>query len=117
MHQREVFSFKKIERFPVAVFFKYFIFSINKIPLNLISSDFLASLNQTKKLVIIEDHVKRGGISEYIITRLSELNIKVDIKILCAKGYPNGIYGTQNFHHQISSMDIDSIKKLLIEWN
>jgi hypothetical protein len=59
--------------------------------------------------------VQRGGIGEYILTYLFNLNIQVNtFKSLHALGYPSKLYGNQAFHQKESGLDKDNIRKEIL---
>lgn len=91
------------------------LFVISEIPIEELSPDFIESLRKTKKLVIIEEHVQRGGIGEYISLLLMKQAIYCKLTHLCAKGYPNLLFGSQQYHHKISSLDPESIVEKIKE--
>jgi len=89
------------------------VFAINEVPFAL-DNEVIASIVKTEKLIVIEEHVKRGGIGEMIAHELMILaNAKDNIlfKHLYAKGYPNGLYGSQAYHQQINGLDKKSIEE------
>jgi transketolase len=91
------------------------LFVISEIPIEELSSDFIASLKRTKKLIIIEEHVQRGGVGEYFSLLLMKLAIYCKLIHLCAKGYPNMLFGSQQYHQKISSLDPESIVERIKE--
>lgn len=71
----------------------------------------LEIIKKSRRIIVVEDHVKIGGISQqisYLITT-KKLNIKEFIS-LNAKLYPSETYGDQLFHHKESGIDIEGIK-------
>jgi transketolase len=73
------------------------------------------SIKKSKKLLVIQEHVQRGGIGEYILTYLFNLNIQVNtFKSLHALGYPSKLYGNQAFHQKESGLDKDNIRKEIL---
>lgn len=85
------------------------LFVISEIPIEELPPDFIESLKKTKRLIIIEEHVQRGGLGEYISLLLMKLSIYCKLTHLCAKGYPNSLFGSQQYHQKISSLDPESI--------
>jgi transketolase len=92
------------------------IFTILKIPILEISKNLLESILKTKKVLVIEEHVLRGGLSEHFLSLLSSNNL-LDIKFesLYAKGYPSKLYGNQSFHQKESCLDISGIQRKILE--
>ncbi|TAH21357.1 MAG: transketolase [Cytophagales bacterium] len=92
------------------------IFTVSKLPLLEIPINLKQSILQSKKLLIVEEHVFRGGLSENVSLKLLENNIQLDkFKALYALGYPNELYGSQSYHQKISGLDKENILKVLTE--
>jgi transketolase len=93
------------------------LFSITRIPIDNFDDGLIQSIVKTGKLLIIEEHVERGGIAESISINLMKRNIQVkQFKSLCALGYPNELYGDQNYHQVQSGMDSENIQKIITDW-
>lgn len=93
------------------------LFSAVKIPFENFNAEFLNSVKKTKRLLIVEEHIARGGIAEYISLNLMSQNIALEkFKSLHAMGYPNGLYGDQNYHQTQSGIDTNNIQKTIMEW-
>jgi len=91
------------------------IFVISEIPVPELTDEFVKSILKTGKLLIVEDHVSRGGLGENLSMLLLKHDIHTKLSHLCAQGYPEGLYGSQGYHHMISSLDAESIKKTIRE--
>ena len=85
------------------------VFVISEIPLPSLSLEILESIEKTGRLLIVEEHVERGGIAEHIALQLFKSGITCKMINLCAHGYPNGLYGNQQYHQQINGLDTLSI--------
>ncbi len=72
-----------------------------------------SSVIRTKKLLVVEEHVARGGLGEHLTHKLSEAGLYFKFFHLCAQGYPSGCYGSQNFHQTESHLDSKSIEKII----
>lgn len=93
------------------------LFSAVKIPFDNFGDAFLKSLQQTKKLLVIEEHVSRGGIAEYIALNCLNRGLELEkFRSLCASGYPDKRYGDQNFHQVQSGLDKSSILQIIKDW-
>jgi len=93
------------------------LFSAIKIPFLETSNDFFNSIEKSKKLLVIEEHVSRGGLAEYLSLQLLNNGIQLEkFKSLHAKGYPNGLYGDQNYHQLQSGLDSNHIQHIINEW-
>ncbi len=90
------------------------VFNISKIPYSKLTQDFINSILSTKKLVIAEEHISIGGLGQQIAHDILKAGIQLDyFETLFAKGYPDGLYGSQQFHLKQSGLDIDNISTLL----
>lgn len=85
------------------------IFVVSEMPLIELSKELKASIKKTKKLIILEEHVQRGGLGENLSMHLLKNGFQCKLEHLHAKGYPNGLYGSQSYHQKISGLDADSI--------
>jgi transketolase len=70
--------------------------------------------------MILEEHVRRGGLAENLATLLLEKGITPKkFSHHYASGYPEGLYGDQKYHQKLNGLDPESItfslKKLLNE--
>lgn len=85
------------------------IFVISELPIDDINEELKRSINKTGKLLIIEEHVQRGGIGEHLALKLLSAQITCFFKHLFAVGYPDGLYGSQSYHQQQCGLDSKSI--------
>lgn len=85
------------------------VFAVAEIPVLELSSELEKSISKTGKLIVIEEHVSRGGIGENLACLLLKSNIHCMFSHLHAHGYENGLYGSQAYHQQINMLDADSI--------
>lgn len=92
------------------------VFTVLTVPFIEISEQLIQSIKQTKRVLVIEEHVARGGLGEYLLSWIIIQGIAVDkYKSLHAKGYPNKLYGSQAFHQKESGLDVVNIKKQIAE--
>ena len=90
------------------------ILSCIKFPISL-SKELLLVFQKTKKILVIEDHVSVGGLSQQLLHELTLKNIKISSFInLCAEEYPSGLYGNQDFHLKESGLDKLNIKRIIL---
>ncbi len=88
------------------------LFTILAIPLVKLSDELIKSLSETKKIIVIEEHVERGGLGEHLLSILAKMSIKnIEYVSLHAKGYPSKLYGNQAFHQKESGLDSENIRK------
>ncbi len=91
------------------------IFVISEIPVNEFPEAFFESIRKTKNLIVIEEHVRRGGVMEYAALELVKNRIDCHLVHLRAQGYPNGLYGSQKYHQILNGLDEDSIVEAIKE--
>jgi len=92
------------------------IFAANELPLEDLSEEVIASLKKTAKLLVIEEHVARGGLGEHLSLLLYKNRVFLEkFHHLHALGYPNQLYGSQIYHQTQSGLDPQSISKALKE--
>ena len=90
------------------------VFIISEMPIIKLTKELISSIRKTKKILVIEEHVSRGGLGENLSLELIKKSI-VPTKFvhLTARGYPNGLLGDQNFHQKQSGIDVISIQKTI----
>ncbi len=87
------------------------VFTILSIPLLELSDELKASIQTTRKIIVIEEHVERGGLAEHVLSRLAKDSLFPEVFVsMHAKGYPSKLYGNQSFHQTESGLDVESIK-------
>ncbi|MFH1227265.1 MAG: transketolase [Planctomycetota bacterium] len=71
------------------------------IDISMIPKDFIADLEQSGHLFVIEEHVAQGGLGHIMAHQLLLMG-KAPPKFThrCALGYVSGFYGSQNFHRR-----------------
>jgi len=89
------------------------LFIISEIPLPKITTALQNSIKKTKKLIVLEEHVSRGGLAENLSLLLMKQGMACRLASLCAQGYLNGLYGSQAYHQKISKLDPESITKMI----
>jgi len=93
------------------------LFVVSELPVMDISEELKRSIAKTDKLLIIEEHVQRGGLGEHLTQKLFLSQITCSFKHLFAVGYPNGLLGNQSYHLSQCGLDekslIITIKKML----
>ncbi|OGK16193.1 hypothetical protein A2774_04940 [Candidatus Roizmanbacteria bacterium RIFCSPHIGHO2_01_FULL_39_12c] len=76
--------------------------------------ELVVSIEKTKKLVVIEEHVKIGALGSYIADFLLQRRIELKkYAHLYAKGYISYRYGSRDFYLKESGLDRNTIKKTL----
>jgi transketolase len=93
------------------------LYVVSKMPLTELSEELIQSLRKTKKLLVIEEHVSRGGLGENLALFMVRHQINCQFIHRFALGYPNGLYGDQDYHQKLCGLDMKSmatdIKSLL----
>ena len=85
------------------------VFAVSEMPLIELTPELKESVSRTKKLIVLEEHVRTGGLGESLSALLLEHNVSCRLKHLYAKGYPNGLFGSQAYHQQLNGLDAGSI--------
>jgi len=91
------------------------IFIVSEIPILKLSRELAKSLQKTKKLLIVEEHVSRGGLGENLSLLLLKAGVSCKTVHLCANGYENGLYGSQDYHFALNGLDSTSMVKTIEE--
>jgi transketolase len=85
------------------------VFVVSEIPCMALTEEVTSSIAKTGSLLVIEEHVSRGGIGEHIASLVLKAKLSCSFTHLHAHGYENGLYGSQQYHQQINGLDPDSI--------
>jgi len=89
-------------------------FVINKMPLKVLPKEIEESIFKTNNVLTIEEHIPVGGLGSSVALAASERGIPVKKFVsLHAKGYPNGLYGSQAYHQQLSGLDANNISSVI----
>lgn len=93
------------------------VFVVSEVPVIELSEELQESLAKTQKLLIVEEHVERGGLGENLATKILAAGLTPKLRHKYALGYPDGKYGSQKYHQKLSGLDEESlaadIKELL----
>jgi transketolase len=85
------------------------VFVVSELPVGDINEELKQSIKKTGKLLIMEEHVQRGGIGEHLAQKLLSAQITCSFEHLFAVGYPGGLYGSQSYHQQQCGLDAESL--------
>jgi transketolase len=86
------------------------LFVVSEIPMLEVTQELEKSLQKTGKLLVLEEHVSRGGLGENLsILLLKNSVLPTSFSHFFANGYPEGLYGDQNYHRKINGLDSESI--------
>lgn len=84
--------------------------AISQLPLPALDAALADSVRRTGRLLVVEEHVARGGIGEHLSALLAMAGVPFRLHHLHAHGYPTGRYGSQRFHQQQSGLDLAAVK-------
>jgi transketolase len=88
------------------------VYTATNLPLDLPSS--LAHRWAGKPLLVVEEHVSIGGLAQQLSVKLlTDGAAPSHFVSLSAQGYPNGLYGDQKYHQQLSGLDPANIARQL----
>ncbi len=90
-------------------------FAVSQLPIPAFSRELRESLTRTGKLVVVEEHVERGGLAEHLALALLKEGLAPKVWTRPALGYPSGKYGSQAYHQRESLMDPESLSGLIRE--
>lgn len=90
------------------------VFKIMKLPYEGLSAEFSESIRTTGKLLVLDEHVRTGGLGERLAFDIMNARCTLkDFRSLHAQGYPDGEYGSQQFHFKQSGLDPANIAKTI----
>jgi len=92
--------------------FKFDHFTCFEFPFHSVPKSLVTSVSKTKKLIVLEEHTKDGGVGEKLIAVLQAEGIQIELVHKYANHYESG-YGNQDFHREKSGFDSGSIRELL----
>jgi len=88
------------------------VYTATNLPLDLPND--LAHRWAGKPLLVVEEHVSIGGLAQQLsLQLLTHRAAPSHFVSLSAQGYPNGLYGDQKYHQQLSGLDPDNIVRQL----
>jgi len=91
------------------------VFVVSEMPLVELPESLLSSVEETGKLLVVEEHVSRGGLGENLSRLLLEKSVSCKLVHRFACGYPDGLYGSQAYHQKKSGLDPETIHKIIKE--
>ena len=90
------------------------LFVVNKMPFSQLPDAIFGSIGNTRRVLTVEEHIASGGIGAAVALACAEQSLQPEQFIgLHAKGYPNGLYGNQGYHQQVSGIDAAGIESSL----
>jgi transketolase len=89
------------------------IFAVSELPVIHWGSALHESVQRTGKVLVVEEHVARGGLGEHTAAWCMQKGLNPRWVQAAALGYPNGRYGGQAYHQKISGLDVASLQAAL----
>jgi transketolase len=89
------------------------IFVVSELPLHTLSVEFQQSIAKTGKLLVVEEHVQRGGLGEHLSLHILQSGVRCKLFHHCARGYENGLYGSQNYHQKQNRLDSGALRQTI----
>ncbi len=87
--------------------------SINQMPFHTWPDILLPYISHTKHIITIEEHILNGGLCAKIGYLIASENKAISLTGLFAKGYPDNLYGSQNYHLVQNGLNANSILQLI----
>lgn len=90
------------------------VFVLNKAPHIFLPDEIKNSILSSRNVLTIEEHIPTGGLGSSLSRLIHESSISVSKFVsLYAKGYPDGLYGSQAYHQQVSGLDAKNISSVI----
>ncbi|MFZ4395457.1 MAG: transketolase C-terminal domain-containing protein [Kiritimatiellia bacterium] len=91
------------------------VFVVSELPVVAWGAEVKASIQRTGKLMVLEEHVARGGLGEHLAAWMLHNGLSARWVHRHAAGYPNGRYGSQAYHQIQSGLDAVALQMSLRE--
>lgn len=91
------------------------VFVFGELPVRNWDLSFFESLKATGRLLVIEEHCARGGLGEWLARELLLRGLSPRMVHLFARGYPEGLAGSQAYHQKVSGLDAESLVRAIRE--
>ncbi|MBU0489352.1 MAG: transketolase [Bacteroidetes bacterium] len=90
------------------------IFTLQSLPVGEIPEIAMYSMLNSRNLMVVEEHVKHGGIGESLIAAIvPDVGTSFFIHHAHAAGYPDNLYGSRDYHLKQSGLDRESLAEAL----
>ena len=89
------------------------LYIVSELPLSDLSRELKNSIKKTNNVLILEEHVARGGLAEHISLLIHRNMLATKIEHFYAVGYPDGLYGSQDYHQKKCGIDKNTIIKTI----
>lgn len=81
------------------------VWNVGLLPLDDLPVDLLASINEKRRVIVIEEHYCEAGLAEALSLQLLKRGVgPLSFTSLAAQGYPSGRYGSQRWHQEESAL-------------
>lgn len=93
------------------------VFSVSELPLFELRKDMVDAIRDAKAIWVFEEHVARGGLGEHLCWHAARAGLQLkNFQHVYALGYPNGLYGNQNYHQEQSGLSVDALVSRVREY-
>jgi transketolase len=93
------------------------VFVVNRMPLQHLPEDIIASIRSTNNVLVIEEHIATGGLGQSVASAALNKGLNINkFNSLKAEGYPDGLYGSQAYHQGRSGLDAESISRTINDY-
>ncbi len=93
------------------------IWLVSKFPVYDIPAQLIETINDVKKVIVLEEHQGQCGLHETLASLLlKQLNIPIKYFTLFASGYPSGRYGSQSWHQEENNLGGKNLENKIIEF-
>lgn len=93
------------------------IWNLSVFPVTTLPDELLRNLEQTGKVIFLEEHYEQGGMCETLAhLLLGKLNKPVKVCSLNAKGYLSGKYGSQKWHQEENNLSGNGLLSKLTDF-
>lgn len=90
------------------------LFIVDHMPFTTLPDTLAQSIQNSGNVLVIEEHIATGGLGQALSTLIHTASLPVHRYVhLFAAGYPDGLYGSQSFHQQVSRLDENSISQTI----
>lgn len=91
------------------------LFVVSQVPVPGWPEALFASVQATGRVLVVEEHVERGGLAEHLALALLKRGLHPRLETRAARGYPSKTYGSQKFHQQESGLDGPALQHALAQ--
>ena len=89
---------------------------VSEMPVIKLSEELRQSVSESKKILVLEEHVRTGGLGVSLFSLLLEDGVCCQTRHIYSNGYLNGLYGSQEYHQSVNGLDVRSIMDIIREF-